>query len=489
LIVKNLSVLLLSAVVFLLVPGVSEGSDGSIVAWGYNEYGQCNVPVPNEGFVAVAAGSIHSLGLKADGSMMAWGYNAQGQCNVPAPNEGFVAGAGGAYHSLGLKADGSIVAWGYNNHGQCDVPAPNEGFVALSAGYYHSLGLKTDGSIVVWGYNNFGQCNVPAPNEGFVAVSGGSSHSLGLKADSSIVAWGYNGYGQCNVPVPNEGFVAIAAGDNHSLGLKADSSIVAWGYNGYGQCNVPVPNEGFVAVAAGDNHSLGLKADGSIVAWGYNGYGQCNVPAPNEGFVAVSGGAAHSLGLHAYLHVIEPDSSTIWMQNETDLPVSWTGVYSDGVSIVLYDGAVLVDTLAASAPNTGSWVFSGPVPVSWVPGVEYMIYIEDDLGHSGWSDQFTVAPPVPIVDDESAGTNNYALHGAVPNPSCEMALVAFEIPETEDVCITVYDISGRVVTELMYSALTAGVHEAVISDLRAGLYVVRMQAGDFIDSGRMIIVR
>jgi hypothetical protein len=38
---------------------------GSIVAWGNNEVGQCNVPAPNSGFVAVAGGTWHSLGLKA----------------------------------------------------------------------------------------------------------------------------------------------------------------------------------------------------------------------------------------------------------------------------------------------------------------------------------------------------------------------------------------------------------------------------------------
>jgi len=44
----------------------------------------------------------HSFGLKEDGSIVAWGYNLQGQCNVPSPNMGFVAAAGGAQHSLGL---------------------------------------------------------------------------------------------------------------------------------------------------------------------------------------------------------------------------------------------------------------------------------------------------------------------------------------------------------------------------------------------------
>jgi hypothetical protein len=35
------------------------------VAWGDNSYSQCKVPFPNTGFVAVAAGEYHSLGLTA----------------------------------------------------------------------------------------------------------------------------------------------------------------------------------------------------------------------------------------------------------------------------------------------------------------------------------------------------------------------------------------------------------------------------------------
>jgi hypothetical protein len=79
-------------------------TSGSIVAWGDNSLGQCNVPPPNSGFVAVAAAYMHSLGLKSDGSIVAWGSNNTGQSNVPEPNTDFVAVAAGSYHSLGLRA-------------------------------------------------------------------------------------------------------------------------------------------------------------------------------------------------------------------------------------------------------------------------------------------------------------------------------------------------------------------------------------------------
>ncbi len=295
-------------------------ANGSIVAWGNNSYGQSNGPAPNAGFIAVAAGggftlyrfgSVgHSLGLKADGSIVAWGCgsNDYGQCNVPAPNAGFIAVAAGELHSLGVKGDGSVVAWGANFYGQTNVPSPNTGFIAVAAGEYHSLGLKADGSIVAWGWDSYGQTNVPSPNTGFIAVAAGGdqgfgqAHSLGLKTGGTIVAWGcdypYIDFGQCDVPSPNTGFIAVAAGGWHSLGLKADGSIVAWGDNSYGQTNIPPPNTGFIDVAAGGPGSLGLKADGSVVAWGAI-YGQTNVPSPNTGFIAVAAGGYHSLAIRS----------------------------------------------------------------------------------------------------------------------------------------------------------------------------------------------
>ena len=158
------------------------------------------MPAPNSGFVAVAAGWNHSLGLRADGTLVTWGDNTVGQCNIPAPNAGFVAIAADGIHSEARRSDGSVVFWGAWNRD--NGPVANEGFVSVAAGNMHSLGLRSDGSVVAWGYNAEGQCDVPTPNTGFRSISangarwfgtlddGFSAHSLGLKLDGSIAAWG-----------------------------------------------------------------------------------------------------------------------------------------------------------------------------------------------------------------------------------------------------------------------------------------------------------
>jgi alpha-tubulin suppressor-like RCC1 family protein len=202
----------------------------------------------------MAVGGYHSLGLKTDGSIVAWGENEMGQCDVPEPNSDFIAVAAGGERSLGLKADGSIVIWGA---GSDQVPEPNSGFVAISTSGAHNLGLKADGSIVAWGYNSYGQCDVPEPNSDFVAVSAGGYHSLGLKVDGSIVSWGNPN----SVPIPNRNFVAISAvsgGYNHSLGLKTNGSIVAWGGSDWYGENTPPSGNSFIAVAAGGTTNFAI---------------------------------------------------------------------------------------------------------------------------------------------------------------------------------------------------------------------------------------
>ncbi len=285
---------------FILYPAICLGQgeeSGSVYAWGRNDFGQCDVPEPNSGFIAISVNQYHNLGLKNDGSVVGWGYNYYNQCDVPEPNSGFIDIAAGNLHSLGLKNNGSIVGWGSNHQGQCNVPEPNSGFIAIATGLSHCLGLRNDGSIVAWGSNDYGQCNVPQPNSDFIKIAASGWNSLGLKEDGSIAAWGRNNFGQCDVPLPNSGFIKIAAGGNHNLGLKADGSIIAWGRNHYGQCDVPQPNSDFIKIAAGGWNSLGLKEDGSIVAWGRNDCGQLNVPLPNSGFIDIAACGNHSLAI------------------------------------------------------------------------------------------------------------------------------------------------------------------------------------------------
>ena len=246
-------------------------SDGTVVAAGGNDYGQCDVDSWTD-IVAVAAESHHTVGLRSDGTVVATGLNDDGQCDVDSWTN-IVAVAAGYGHTVGLRGDGTVVAAGCNDDGQCDVDSWTD-IVAVAAGSQHTVGLRSDGTVVATGWNYHGQCDVDSWTD-IVAVAAGYGHTVGLRSDGTVVATGWNDYGQCDVDSWNN-IVAVAARWGYTVGLRGDGTVVAAGCNDDGQCDVDSWTD-IVAVAAGSQHTVGLRSDGTVVATGWNYHGQCDV--------------------------------------------------------------------------------------------------------------------------------------------------------------------------------------------------------------------
>ena len=308
---------------------------GGVWAWGRNDYGQIGdnstttVGSPVRvfdflysqdlllGVVAIAAGEQHSLAVLKDGTVRAWGLNNFGQLGVGV--------ADNAAHPLPLKVN------------ILNSVFPILDGVVIAAGGYHSLALQTIKSSAVggvttlafsWGANGSGQLGngtfanlaTPTPVQdgtgnkltAVKAVSGGLgeivydtkqnagiyAHSMFLMNDGVIRDCGYDRYGQLG-----DGTFLAAAPYG-----KPFPVVVIDGATGgkFGPARV---------IAAGGLHSLANRIDATTWAWGHNNLGQLGTntapadkPTPlrtlganGAGFLdnsfTVAGGGRHSLAI------------------------------------------------------------------------------------------------------------------------------------------------------------------------------------------------
>ncbi len=254
-------------------------NDGTAVAVGCNDDGQCNVSEWTD-IVSISAGYYYTVGLKSDGTAVAVGYNENGQCAVTGNEwKDLIAVSALDRHTVGLRADGTVVACGSNDDGQCNVSDWTD-IVAVSAGGNHTVGLKKDGTVVAVGRNTNGECDVSEWKD-IVMISAGWAHTVGLKKDGTVVAVGKNAYEQCNVSDWSY-VISVAAGGGYTLGLQINGSVLVTGYQ---EVNIPFPQlkwNNVAAIAAGGYHAVALKTDGTLLAAGNNSRGQCNVSGVND---------------------------------------------------------------------------------------------------------------------------------------------------------------------------------------------------------------
>lgn len=284
---RRLTLLLLACVWIYSQDLASAVVPGRAVWWGDKSLPTSMKP-PTELTNVVAI--TPSMALRTDGSLIVWGNNDFGQLRVPEGATNIVAIAEGYGHRLALRRDGIVFAWGAgtNNtgdwltcsYGQSMVPPGLSNVVGIAAGTRHSLALRADSTIVGWGFNYYGETNVPPGLSNVVAIASDlrADFNLALRADGTVVAWGYSYYGETNVPAGLTNVVSIAAGADHSLAVTSQGGVVAWGQNYSGQADVPFGLNNVIAVAAGRVHSLALEADGTVIAWGGNPFGQTVVP-------------------------------------------------------------------------------------------------------------------------------------------------------------------------------------------------------------------
>jgi hypothetical protein len=85
----------------------------------------------------------------------------------------------------------------------------------------------------------------------------------------------------------------------------------------------------------------------------------------------------------------------------------------------------------------------------------------------------------------------FVLYPNYPNPFNPITTIAFDLPKTSEVTLKVFNILGEEVTTLVADRLSAGSYsyEWDASNLASGVYLYRLQTGEYIETRKMILMR
>ena len=278
-------------------------TNGTLWTWGANWFGQlgngdnalASTSTPTQvgtgiTWASVAAGTFHTASVKTDGTLWAWGYNDYGQlgngdnalASLSTPTQvgtdvTWASVSAGKYHTVALKTSGSLWAWGYNGYGQLgdgtlvSKNTPTQigtatNWASVSAGGNYTAAVKTDGTLWAWGENFNGQ--------------------LGDGTDGASAASPQQNDKQSPVKIGTAAnWLSVSAGANHTAAIKTDGTLWVWGSNWVGQLgdgtttfkNAPIQvgnDADWSSVSAETYYTVAVKTNGTLWVWGYNAYGQ-----------------------------------------------------------------------------------------------------------------------------------------------------------------------------------------------------------------------
>ncbi len=316
--------------------------NGSLWAWGNNEYAQLGDGTTNNHATAIQIGSndnwlyvatafAHSIAIKSDGTLWAWGFQpwsgSMGNPLIPeqiGTDNNWISIAAGDSHNLALKSDGTLWTWGWNAAGELglgnfdDTYSPvqvgsDNDWAFISAFSESSMAIKSNGTLWAWGYNasgelgigSFADTNLPTQvgsDKRWSKISGGIGFATALQSNGSLWTWG--NINDSNVPVQqgtDSNWVTIAG----NYGIRANGTLWSWSNNNFNQLG---SSNNWTSISSNYDFNLGMKADGSLWAWGNNDYGQLGTGNLNtqtnpvsigsvSQLLALAAGQSHSLML------------------------------------------------------------------------------------------------------------------------------------------------------------------------------------------------
>ena len=99
--------------------------------------------------------------------------------------------------------------------------------------------------------------------------------------------------------------------------------------------------------------------------------------------------------------------------------------------------------------------------------------------------------PIGITPVSTDLPTTFILYKNFPNPFNPVTKIQFDIPKSSFTKILIYDVTGRIIKMLVNEELKPGKYEVDwdASNFPSGVYFYKIEAGSFIDSKKMILIK
>ena len=229
-----------------------------------------------------------------------------------------------------------------------------------------------------------------------------------------------------------------------------------------------------------------LNSQGTLYTWDYE------VPAGEYRFVindAYSDGICCGYGVGEY---------NLYLNDELIATGGEFGA-SETVEFTILDDWLTMNPLSGTVSPEGS---AGVLLNVNAAGMDPGVYSAGISVNSNDPDQGAVIIPLSLTvngmssENESLLPAEFALHQNYPNPFNPQTKIRYDLPENSMVNITVYDMLGREVKTLVNQVQNAG-FKSIIWDatndygkaISAGIYLYQIQAGDYIHTQKMVLLK
>ena len=104
----------------------------------------------------------------------------------------------------------------------------------------------------------------------------------------------------------------------------------------------------------------------------------------------------------------------------------------------------------------------------------------------------TIYSYIPTEVEQFEGeVSTYSLSNNYPNPFNPSTTIKYQIPELSFVTLKVYDVLGNEIATLVNEEKPIGNYEIVFNatDLTSGVYFYQLQAGSFVETKKMILMK